>query len=233
MSKHFLYTLVFDCDPEPVVFYVGHTNDPKRRETEHRSAARDPRNTEYKYQWCRELAAVGIAWQFIVVGEIEDDEDSEYEWVLRFARRNQDLGLSFIDGLPLTNMKAGDFLDEILADRTIATREEIREYRQQREQAVSYQRVQPTEKAQAIIDQELIAAEQNRLESYREQQRRLQQDIAYEKMLADPDRSRRLQTETLKLMLLDGIITAREYDLAVQAAGGYPDWTTLPDRKVR
>ena len=46
MSKHFLYTLVFDCDPEPVVFYVGHTNDPKRRETEHRSAARDLKNTE-------------------------------------------------------------------------------------------------------------------------------------------------------------------------------------------
>lgn len=233
-DKHYLYTLVFDADPEPVVFYVGHTNDPKRRETEHRRAALDPRNTEYKYQWCRNLAAVGVAWQFIVVGEIGTDEDSEHEWVLRFARHNQDLGIEFIDQLPLTNMKAGDFLAEILADRSISTRDEIREYRIQREQAraVDYERVRPTAAAQKIIDGELVAAEASVLASYQEQKRKLEQDLAYEKMLKDPDRQRKIAADTLRLMLLEGIITAREYDLAVQESGGYPDWTTLPSRRI-
>lgn len=233
MTQHYLYTLVFDAEPEPVVFYVGHTGDPKRRETEHRTAARDSANTEYKYQWARELAAVGIKWDFVVIGLIEDDEDSEYEWILKFARRNQDLGITFIDELPLTNMRAGDFLEEILADRTITTREEIREYRHQRSQAVNYQRVRPTAKAQSIIDNELAAAEQSRLEGYQQQREKVAKDLAYEQMINDPERQRRIQTETLKLMLLDDIITAREYDLAIQATGGYPPETTLPDKLVR
>jgi hypothetical protein len=234
MTKHYLYTLVFDADPEPVVFYVGHTKDPKRREVEHRLAAKDPANTEYKYQWCRELAAVGVPWAFVVVDEIEDDEDSEYAWILKFARRNQDLGIKFIDELPLTNMKAGDFLEEILADRTITTREEIREYRHQRSQAVSYQRVRPTERAQQIIDSELAAAEQSRLDSYRQQRLQVAKDLAYEQMLNDPERQRRIQTETLKLMLLDGVITAREHhQRMIESPKGYPPETQLPDKLVR
>lgn len=234
MAKHFLYTLVFDADPEPVVFYVGHTNDPKRRATEHRSSARDPENTEYKYRWCRELANIGIKWDFVVVGEIDADEDSEYEWVLKFARRNQKLGIDFIDGLPLTNMKAGDFLSEILTDKTITTREEIRRYRIKREQnkTINYQRVKPTAQAQAIIDEELIAAEQSRLDAYRTERLHVERALKHEQMLNDPERQRRIKTETLRLMLLDGIITDREHNLAIQESGGYPSWTTLPDRKI-
>lgn len=237
-KTHWLYTLVFDIpeSTEPIVFYVGHTNDLKRREADHRRAAQDPSNTEYKYQWCRSLAAEGIEWSFIPIQEIESDEDSEYEWILKFARHNRALGIEFYDGLPLTNMKAGDMIDEMIRNG-VSTRDEIKLYRQIYEvskTAITYERsgVKPTAGAQAIIDQEMLAAEQSRLESYREQQQRLQRDLAYEKMLNDPDRQRRIQTETLRLMLLDGIITAREYDLAVQDSGGYPEWTTLPDRKV-
>jgi len=140
-ERHYLYTLVFDAAPDPVVFYVGHTNNPKRRETEHKSSAKDAANTEYKYQWCRQLEAVGVDWQFVVVGEILDDEDSEYEWVLKFARDNQSKGISFIAGLPLTNMKAGDFLGEILHRTDINTAAEIRQYRTvERVKNISYQR---------------------------------------------------------------------------------------------
>lgn len=237
MSKHFLYTLVFDANPEPVVFYVGHTNDPKRRATEHRSSARDPENTEYKYRWCRELASIGVKWDFVVVGEIEDDEDAEYEWVLKFARHNQKLGIEFIDGLPLTNMKAGDFLSEILTDRTITSREEIKQYRIKREQnkTINYQRdgVAPTAKAQAIIDSVQAQAAQSRLAGYREQKRKVEADLKYQHLLDDPERKRKIATETLRLQLLDGIITAYEHDQAVKELGGYPEWTNTPDQLVK
>jgi hypothetical protein len=134
MSKesHYLYALTFDASPRPVVFYVGHTNNPKRRETEHRASAKDLSNTEYKYQWCRQLEAVDVAWDFVVIGEIEDDEDAEYEWVLKFARDNHSKGITFIDDLPLTNMKAGDFLAEILDRTDIRTKQDIKKYRTER-----------------------------------------------------------------------------------------------------
>lgn len=142
MTKHHLYALVFEAEPENVIFYVGHTNDLKRRETEHRSAVRNESNTEYKYRWCRYLEAVGIEWHMVDLGLIEDDEDTEYAWVLKIARDNIDRGIEFIEGLPLTNMKAGDFLEEILHKREIATNEQIRNYRIHREQQrkVSYER---------------------------------------------------------------------------------------------
>jgi len=35
MKKTTLYTLVFEAGDEPVVFYVGHTNNTDRRWTEH------------------------------------------------------------------------------------------------------------------------------------------------------------------------------------------------------
>jgi hypothetical protein len=234
MAKHFLYTLVFDANPEPVVFYVGHTNDPKRRETEHRSSARDLSNTEYKYRWCRKLDEIGIPWSFVVIGEIEDDEDSEYEWILKFARKNAGLNITFEEGLPLTNMKAGDFLGEILTDRTITTRDEIKEYRIKREQAktINYQRVKPTPQAQSIIDQELIDAEANRLDNYRTERERVERALKHEQMLNDPERQRKIKTETLRLMLLDRIIDEREYHQLVLEAGGYPADTNTPDKKI-
>jgi len=237
-SKHFLYTLVFDAEPEPVVFYVGHTNDPKRRSTEHRSCAKDPANTEYKYRWCRELAALGIGWNFVVIGEIEDDEDSEYEWVLRFARKNKELGITFFDDLPLTNMKAGDFLTEIINDRTISSRDEIKAYRIKREQqlTVDYNRVKPTAKAQAIIDKTLEQAQQSQLENAKKELEKLNKEAKHTAMLNDPERIERIRKQTADLMkmeLLEKSIKWREQHSDIMANGGYPDWTAQPDQFAR
>tara|TARA_R110000868_G_scaffold3740_2_gene23119 strand:+ start:1626 stop:2330 length:705 start_codon:yes stop_codon:yes gene_type:complete len=137
----YLYTLVFDAEPHPVVFYVGRTNDPERRLKEHRLAVKNLEHTEYKYQWARQLEAIGLTWDLVVIDEIDDDEDSEYAWVLRFARDNQSRSISFIDDLPLTNMKAGDFITEMIKIPSINTAQDIREYRNaQAVRAITYER---------------------------------------------------------------------------------------------
>ena len=239
IKKHYLYTLAFEIEGEqdPVIFYVGHTNDPKRREAEHRSAARNIANTEYKYRWARELESAGIDWVFTTQFEIEDDEDSEYEWVLYFARENARRQLSFFDNLPLTNMRAGDFLSEIIDRTDIKTRDEIRAYRLAREfsKQVDYQRpeIEFTPQAQLIIDDELVAAEKHRLERLKKEQEQVVRKIKHEQMLNDPERQLRIKMETLKLMLLEGIIDDREHHQLVLEAGGYPSWTNTPDIKAK
>jgi hypothetical protein len=72
---------------------------------------------------------------------VEDDEDSEYSWVLRVARNNQHDGITFYNDLPLTNMRRGDLLEEMLADRSLNTAQQIKEWRQVRElrKAVEYE----------------------------------------------------------------------------------------------
>lgn len=197
MTKHFLYTLVFDTNQGPVVFYVGHTNDPKRRETEHRAAVKNLDNQEYKYQWCRSLESVGQTWDFIVVGEIASDEDTEYEWVLKFARDNQDKGIAFIDDLPLTNMRRGDFLEEILADRTINTASEIREYRTQRTNRVtSYT---GTAVSNAVVSKLNEQVELDRILRHEQRLKAIQREQNYQAMISDPDRTERIRQQTLAL----------------------------------
>lgn len=213
MSKpHYLYALVFDAEPEPVVFYIGHTNNPKRRETEHKACALDPTSTEYKYQWCRKLAEVDVEWSFVVLGEIEDDEDAEYEWVLKFARRNSARGIKFIDDLPLTNMKAGDFLGEILADKTITTKQQIKQYRQQRAQlkTINYNRnsegITPapiSPQAQLLRDYLAAAGEASQAKTEEERLRAEQRAKNYVKMLNDPARKARIEAETERLIQED------------------------------
>ena len=198
MTKHFLYTLKFESIQGDVVFYVGHTNDPKRRETEHRGAAKNLDNQEYKYQTCRMLDEAGVRWYFEVVGEIDDDEDSEYEWVLKYARVNQDQGMTFIDNLPLTNMRRGDFLEEILMDRTINTASEIGEYRQQRKNRVtSYNQGTP-------LSQQLVAGlndkvELDRIQRHEQRLKAIQREQNYQAMIADPERQNRIRQQTLAL----------------------------------
>jgi hypothetical protein len=210
MSKesHYLYALTFDASPRPVVFYVGHTNNPKRRETEHRASAKDLSNTEYKYQWCRQLEAVDVAWDFVVIGEIEDDEDAEYEWVLKFARDNHSKGITFIDDLPLTNMKAGDFLGEILDRTDIRTKQDIKKYRTEREQArkISYERDEQsedfvaTERGDQFREYIQTLGEASQAENAEEQKALDKRAQAYLKMINDPARQARIRAETEELM---------------------------------
>jgi len=210
-ENHYLYALTFDANPQPVVFYVGHTNNPKRRETEHRAAVRDTANTEYKYQWCRQLEAVGVKWDFVVLGEIEDDEDAEYEWVLKFARDNKSKDIAFIDDLPLTNMKAGDFLHEILDRPEIRTKKQIKQYREERKQrATDYERDNdqswnyvPTAKGEMFKEYVQALGEEHAAVSEQERQRAAEKAKKYMDMLNSPERQQRIREETERLMRED------------------------------
>ena len=132
-----VYVLLADNNGEPYAFYVGCTNDLKEREAAHRRAAFNSKHAEYmtyKYQWIRHLAEQGQDFVFEVVEEncVTDDAD-EYSYVLRAADANKQAGRSFFDGLPLTNMKAGDFLDEMLADK-VRTPAAIRQFIEKKKQ---------------------------------------------------------------------------------------------------
>jgi hypothetical protein len=201
-EPHYLYTLTFDAEPQPVVFYVGHTNNPKRRETEHRASVKDLSNTEYKYQWCRELEAVGIKWDFVVLGEIEKSDDAEYEWVLKFARDNSSRGISFIEDLPLTNMKRGDFLEEILADKSISTKAEIAAYRQQRKTRVTSYNAESGEMVAygaEILKELQDSADIKRIEAHEQRIKQIEREQRHQEMLASPERAERIRLETLRL----------------------------------
>ena len=216
MSQYYLYTLVFDAEPEPVVFYVGHTNNLQRREAEHRSSAKNTLNSEYKYRWIRELELLAIDWHMVPICEIATDEDTEYEWLLKFARYNQSKNITFFDDLPLCNMRAGDFLHEILHRTDIQTASDIRQYKRQSAEAkkaaeVNYNRTATvdyfnptprplTERAVVLADylNELGAAERESAE--RERAKRLKRAEQYEQMLKDPTRIAKIQAETQRLL---------------------------------
>lgn len=231
--KHYLYTLVFDAEPEPVVFYVGHTNDPDRRRREHIQAVKNHENTEYKYQWCRSLAEVGLSWDLVVIDEIADDEDSEYAWVLKFARHNQSLGIKFIDDLPLTNMRAGDFLTEILAIPEIKTADDIREYRNAKSiRAISYERDgggtgEYTEQGVKHIEEAHRIALQLSLE---ETNKKLNKTKRTSTQMTEEE-VRKQNSLLLKRELLEKSLTWDEYNAEMQRIG-YPEWTeTKPQFK--
>lgn len=160
--KKSVYGLVFtDQDNVPTVFYVGCTNDIVRRTSEHNRFHKDAKHPEYdtyKYRFCRDLASLGIGFSLEVLApaeEVTDDAD-EYSWILKFARYNESKNIKFFDDLPLTNMKAGDFLEEMLRDRTVVTGEDVRQFRIRKEQerTVEYERkrVKSNPKARAILD---------------------------------------------------------------------------------
>ena len=132
-----VYQLEFTLNGRVHPFYIGMTQDPERREREHRTHPHNPNSSDYnnyKYQLIRELDANKIEWRMTILSPmVEDDEDSEYEWVLRAARNNRHDGIKFYNDLPLTNMRRGDLLEEMLADSSINTAEQIREWRSARE----------------------------------------------------------------------------------------------------
>lgn len=141
MLQDKIYVLCYPYQDQTRIFYVGRTNDQKRRLTEHRADAKNLQCQEYKYQWCRDI---GDIWSMEIVAPVTADYD-EYSAILDFARHNQQQGITYIDGLPLTNMRAGDFWTEIVADTAIKTinHRGYQRYQQQRElerRQIQYQR---------------------------------------------------------------------------------------------
>jgi len=144
IQPHFIYVLGYTINTdektnEPVdcYFYVGHTDNPDRRLGEHDGNAHNPNSAEYdtlKYKWIRRLEAEGLDYFMLVVETLHSrDQDGEYEWVLKAARENKKDGRFFF-GLPLTNMKAGDFTSEIMDHEFIRSRKQIKQYREFKEQ---------------------------------------------------------------------------------------------------
>jgi len=161
--KKSVYGLTYD-DPVrgAVVFYVGCTNDVVRRTQEHMRNPFVSGHAEYdtyKYRFCRDLADLDITYSMVIIEPAVDvaDDSDEYSWILQTARINQDLGIKFYQDLPLTNMRAGDFLDEMIRDRTINSSGDIRAFKQRREQErnVTYERTRDSSNpvARAMLDQ--------------------------------------------------------------------------------
>lgn len=226
MTTSTLYVLAFDADDEPIVFYVGHTTDIERRRQEHMANPLNPNHSEYntyKYQWARSLIEMGIEYKLIPLHKIETSDDTEYEWILKFARRNAEANISFYDGYPLTNMKAGDFLSEILNKQEITTAAEITNYRKQR--SISYLRDgtgELTPIGKKIVAELQIYAEKIRQENAEKESKKLKRENAQLIQLQDVNRRSRIVRETMQLLnkeLENGGISQEEYDLAVKEIG--------------
>lgn len=226
MTTSTLYVLAFEAGNEPIVFYVGHTTDVERRRQEHMMNPLNPNHAEYntyKYQWARSLIETGIEYKLIPLHKIETDDDTEYEWILKFARRNAEAGIAFYDGYPLTNMKAGDFLGEILHRTEITTAEQITNYRRQR--SISYLRDgtgELTPIGKKIVADLQVYAEKVRQENAVREQKKLERENAQLIQLRDVSRRCRIVSETMALLnteLENGGITKEEYDLAVKNIG--------------
>jgi predicted GIY-YIG superfamily endonuclease len=245
MKKTTLYTLVFEAD-EPVVFYVGHTNNTDRRWTEHINNAFNENHAEYntyKYRWIRGLKDAGIECSMVVLHEIEDDDDTEYEWILKFARANERKDIKFYDGYPLTNMKAGDLLGELIDLPYINSREDISKYRLAKHHTVTYtknngeQAQSFTTKGAAIIAELQRQADASRAERHRQTIKQIARRAKQEIDLADPGRTEKLKKQTLDLLhreLLEKAIEWQEYNQKMyDLHGGYEAWTETPPQLLK
>lgn len=191
MAIKSVYVLQIAVD-DPIVFYVGCTNDINRRAREHELNSHNPEHPEYytyKYQTIRDIEAAGLTWEMQVeVLSAEIDEDSEYWWVLTKARENQAKNIKFIDDLPLTNMKAGDFLHEMLQDKSICSVQDVQAFTERRRQqrVQDYQRDQiKNPAARNILDNmraawEPIKQAKQEKQNAREQRRKKQEDSVQE-----------------------------------------------------
>lgn len=236
-ETHSIYALAFMADSVPVIFYVGHTKDHKRRRNEHLTNPFNPNHREYmtmKYRWCRSLRELGIDYDLIVLHEdVLDDDVTEYVKILEIARDNESKGITFYDGLPLTNMKAGDMLSEMLREN-VRTYDDVINFCDRQDGTkiaamVNYERdinsPFASVRAQALDwfgptpepQTERARAVKLWLKEYGEktwrdfEQSILQESLnknqnqsKYEAMLADPERQARILAETRRLMALDG-----------------------------
>lgn len=215
-DTHHIYGLQFRAADDTIVFYVGHTTDLERRADEHNKNSQNPRHAEYnteKYQWCRSLREQGLEFELVPLQLYAmTDEDSEYEWILRQARQNIAAGISFYDGSPLCNMKGGDFIWEMMADRNIRTAKDIKTYRQKKHKIETERRsylrdfagnCEPTAQAQTIIDWlHRDAARRQQLADV-EAKRQQDREGKYKAMLSDPERINRIKQETERMMKND------------------------------
>ena len=211
-KHHHIYGLYFNLADNDIVFYVGHTNNLERRTEEHLTNAFNPEHAEYnteKYQWCRSLREQGIEYNLKPLKLwATTEDDSEYEWILRVARDNEDAGIRFYDGGLLCNMKAGDFIHEMMADRTINTAKDIADFRRNREKLKTERRSylrdfsgsqETTPGAQKIIDWLQADSAIRRQEAEEALKRQQIKEGKYNAMLADPARALRIKQETERM----------------------------------
>lgn len=102
IMKTYIYALTAEVGIDtilPGIFYIGRTADISRRESQHRAAAKNPVNTEHKYQHIRALTALGHDFKLEVIAELDNfDEFSERYFIHQ----------AILGGAKLTNMKPGD-----------------------------------------------------------------------------------------------------------------------------
>lgn len=81
-----------------VKFYIGRTEDPKRRIKEHRYGSRTYKEgDEDKYLYASQLDALGIKWEMVILMECGPDTEFYEDYFVNLYRNE-----------PLQNMRAGD-----------------------------------------------------------------------------------------------------------------------------
>jgi len=227
MSKHYIYLLGYNING-PEYFYVGHTNDPERRHSEHKRDSLDENSSSYdtaKYRFIRELNKRDIPWFMQVAEELTSyDQDGEYEWILHVARENVDNGLYF-DGYPLTNMKAGDFTDEILNRREIRSRQQIKQYRLDAERRLAERKLEraegslpPDAQARQILAFARARGTENALKEQKsaEKKQKRAQKQAEIISLSRARRDEYLDSRIPEIVLKEGVKPDRAMEIALQ-----------------
>ena len=174
MSKDQIYALYYEYADERQYFYIGRTNDPKRRLSEHRSNVKNSKHKEDVYCFIREECQPnGIdVWdmEVLVTEETARTEDCEDFWVVLMIRA----------GHKLMNMKHGDLHRIHLAmmarhrtDLDFSTVDEFIEFREivEREQREAYERSERLRKSVLGEDEGdpvLLEMVRNNAERFRE-----------------------------------------------------------------
>jgi hypothetical protein len=144
MIKDQIYALYYDYADERHYFYVGRTNDPKRRLSEHRANANNCKHTEDVYEFIRkERQPNGIdLWDMELLwtqpnGRSQDCEDFWVVLLIRAGNKLKNMKRGDLHRLVLETVarKQGEFQD---VDEFVEFRDRVdRETRQQLEYARS------------------------------------------------------------------------------------------------
>jgi hypothetical protein len=218
MIKDQIYALYYDYADERHYFYVGRTNDPKRRLSEHRANANNCKHTEDVYEFIRkERQPNGIdLWDMELLwtqpnGRSQDCEDFWVVLLIRAGNKLKNMKRGDLHRLVLETVarKQGEFQD---VDEFVEFRDRVdRETRQQLEYARSRKLqesvLEETTPNPRINVSELLAAIQEQQEDLmrrreadqleREQKQRLR-EARFE--AERPAREARIKAETERLM---------------------------------